>query len=256
MAGFKSERWPDIDRNAGRLHVGIRNRLLVQPFGRVWVGLIAVGLVGFVVWRFAQSLGNADRLPHDIKGLTIRTALLGSAMVYLGLSFYAFEQALTISSPNEGGTERDIAAWAMSQPFGPYLAAAIGAGFIIGGCVTIAKGILRKYEEHQSAEAKNNRLISMACIYGLCARGVLFLIVGGFFGYAAFTVDPDQAGSVADALNWIRALPFGGPLYSAVAVGLASFGTYNLIQARYRLVRSPGIRAELERAKVTLNQMP
>jgi hypothetical protein len=25
VAGFKSERWPDIDRNAGRLHVGIRN---------------------------------------------------------------------------------------------------------------------------------------------------------------------------------------------------------------------------------------
>ena len=24
VAGFKSERWPIIDRNAGRLHVGIR----------------------------------------------------------------------------------------------------------------------------------------------------------------------------------------------------------------------------------------
>ncbi|MDW9536259.1 hypothetical protein GOB07_09190 [Sinorhizobium meliloti] len=25
VAGFKSERWPDFDRNAGRLQVGIRN---------------------------------------------------------------------------------------------------------------------------------------------------------------------------------------------------------------------------------------
>jgi hypothetical protein len=28
VAGFKSERWPDIDRNAGRLHVGIRKQML------------------------------------------------------------------------------------------------------------------------------------------------------------------------------------------------------------------------------------
>lgn len=229
--------------------------LLMQPLGRVWVGLIAVGLLGFVIWRLAQSLGNADRRPHSFKGFIIRAALFGSAMVYLGLSFYALKLALALGSRDDGGTERDVAAWAMSQPFGPYLAGAIGAGFLIGGCVTIAKGILRKYEEHQSFEAKRNRLISMACIYGLCARGVLFLIVGGFFVYAAFTVDPDQAGSIPDALNWIRGLPFGGTLYAVVAVGLASFGTYNVIQARHRIVRKPRMHAELERAKATLDHV-
>lgn len=28
VAGFKSERWPDFDRNGGRLQIGIRNLLL------------------------------------------------------------------------------------------------------------------------------------------------------------------------------------------------------------------------------------
>ncbi|TAX43410.1 hypothetical protein ELI02_34025 [Rhizobium leguminosarum] len=31
VAGFKSEWWPVFDRNAGRLHVGIRRRPLVLP---------------------------------------------------------------------------------------------------------------------------------------------------------------------------------------------------------------------------------
>ena len=32
MAGFKSERWPVIDRNAGRLQIGIRNEVVVSTF--------------------------------------------------------------------------------------------------------------------------------------------------------------------------------------------------------------------------------
>jgi len=32
VAGFKSERWPVIDRNAGRLQLGIRNvRVVIRP---------------------------------------------------------------------------------------------------------------------------------------------------------------------------------------------------------------------------------
>lgn len=220
--------------------------LLEQPFGRVWVGLIAVGLLGFVVWRLAQSVGNADHLPHDVKGTATRTALFGSAVVYIGLAYYALEHVFTSGSHGGGGTEKGLAEWAMSQPFGKYLAGAIGIGFIIGGCVTIAKGVLRKYEQYQSAEARHNRAITAVCIYGLSARGVLFAIVGCFFVYAAFTVNPDQAGSVSDALNWIRGLPFGGVLYLIAAVGLASFGAYNLVQARYRVVREPELPTEFQ----------
>jgi len=228
--------------------------LLQQPFGRIWVGLIAVGLLGFVAWRFAQSLGNADHLRHDLKGLATRTALLGSALVYLGLAYYAFAQALASGSNDSGGNEKGLAEWAMSQPFGKYLAGAIGVGFIIGGCVTIAKGVLRKYERYQSAEARRSRPITIACIYGLSARGILFVIVGGFFVYAALVVNPDQAGSIADALNWIRGLPFGGVLYSIVAIGLASFGAYNLIQARYRVVHDPELQNEARTVRDSLSR--
>ena len=59
--------------------------LLQQPFGKVWVGLVALGLLGFVAWRLAQSIGNADRHEHDAKGIAVRSALLGSALVYIGL---------------------------------------------------------------------------------------------------------------------------------------------------------------------------
>lgn len=225
--------------------------LIGQPFGRIWVGLIALGLIGFVLWRLAQSLGNADNQNNDAKGIAIRIALFGSAMAYIGLAWYAIDRALGLGSQSGSGGEKGLAEWVMSQPFGQYIAGLIGIGFIIGGGVTIAKGVLRVYEQYLTAEARGSRPITIACVYGLAARGVLFVIMGGLFAYAAFTVSPEHAGSIADALNWIRGLPSGGVLYLVVAAGLASFGAYNLVQARYRVVREPAMTHDMHRAAQT-----
>lgn len=222
--------------------------LLEQPFGRVWVGLIAAGLIGFVIWRMAQSIGNADNQNHDAKGTAIRVGLFGSALAYIGLAYYAIDRAAGLGGQGDGSGEKGLAEWIMSQPAGQWLAGAIGIGFVIGGIVTIAKGVLRVYEQYLTPAVRNSKPIMFACVYGLAARGVLFVIVGGFFCYAAVTVSPEQAGSIADALNWIRGLPFGGALYTVVAIGLASFGAYNLIQARYRIVRAPAVSHDIKDA--------
>ncbi|MDP9837027.1 hypothetical protein J2T09_001779 [Neorhizobium huautlense] len=79
------------------------------------------------------------------------------------------------------------------------------------------------------------------------ARGIVFAVTGILFAYAGFRVDPDQADSMSDALTWLRHLPFGSLIYMVVAAGLAAFGVYNLIEARYRVVRGPKI-ANLGRA--------
>ena len=215
--------------------------LLAKPFGQVWVCLIGLGLVGFVIWRLAQSIGNADGEDSDLKGFAVRVMLLGSAVVYVGLAYYSFDHALGFGTTTNASWEKDIAAWAMAQPFGKYLAALIGIGFVIGGAVTIAKGVLAKYERYMHGDVKGSKLIRIVCLYGLTARGVLFVIAGAFFVFAAFSVDPDEAGSMADALAWIRQLPFGAPLYGLAAVGLLAFGAYNFIEGKYRIVRVPDL---------------
>lgn len=214
--------------------------LLGQPFGRAWVGLIGIGLLGFVAWRLAQSLADSDGHGSDAKAIAIRTVLFGSAVTYLGLAGYALGHALFSGGGGEGSGEKGLAEWIMSQPFGPYLAIAVGFGFIVGAVVTAAKGITRRFERYLRL-ADSSGVVTLICIYGLVARGVVFAITGIFFGYAGFRVDPQQAGSMADALDWLRRLPFGSILYIAVAAGLAAFGIYNLVEARYRIVRGPSL---------------
>lgn len=223
--------------------------VLEQPMGRIWLGLIAVGLVCFVGWRLAQSLADADHHGKDAKSLVIRAALFGSAATYIGLSVYALSLALNFDagSGNGGGGEQGLAAWAMSKPFGRYLAGAIGLGLMIGGCITIYKGVTQRFRKYLRLDDNRKSPVALLCVYGLSARGLLFAIIGIFFLYAAFTVDPQQAGNMSDALEWIRHLPFGSILYMVVAVGLAAFGIYNFVEARYRVVDAPSL-TEMRRA--------
>lgn len=214
--------------------------LLEQPFGRIWVGLIGVGLIGFVIWRLSQSLADSDGHGAGPKAIAIRSALFGSAVTYLGLAFYSLGQAITVHSDGGGSGEKGLAQWVMSQPFGPSLAIGIGIGFIAGGIVTAAKGLTRRFERYLNLPDKKG-LVALICIYGLVARGVLFAVVGFLFAYAGFSVDPEKAGSMGDALEWVHRLPFGSILYVAAAAGLAAFGLYNLVEARYRIVRGPSL---------------
>lgn len=212
--------------------------LLQQPFGRVWVGLIGLGLLGFVAWRLAQSIADADGQGSGGKAMGIRAALFGSAITYLGLAVYALGHAARSSVGGGGSGEKGLAEWVMSQPFGSYIAMAIGFGLIVGGLVTGAKGALRKFEKYVHFPDRSG-LLTYICMYGLIARGAIFSITGILFAYAGFSVDPDQAGGIADALEWLRELPWGSALYLVMAIGLAAFGAYNLIAAKYRSVKGP-----------------
>ncbi|MEK1860259.1 MAG: DUF1206 domain-containing protein, partial [Rhizobium leguminosarum] len=81
--------------------------LLGQPLGRVWVGMIGLGLLGFVAWRLAQSLADSDGHGRDGKALAIRSALFGSAITYLGLAAYALGNAFFLGGGSEASGEKD-----------------------------------------------------------------------------------------------------------------------------------------------------
>jgi hypothetical protein len=214
--------------------------LLEQPFGRIWLGLIGVGLVGFIVWRLIQAIFNTDHHENDAKGYGTRAILLVSAATYTSLAMFAVSKALRLGSgggSGDGGSS--WTGWLMSQPFGRYLVGVLALAILASAVAQIVRGAMRRYSKYFGRDWKQGTVLDAVCMYGLIARGTIFLIVGGFFLYAAFAVDPQQAGSSADALIWVRQLPFGGLLYVIVALGLFAFGAYGFIEARYRIVNPP-----------------
>lgn len=217
--------------------------VLEQPLGRIWLGLIAVGLLGFIAWRLTQTLANADGHPGTLKGYGVRFGLLISGVVYSSLALYAASMALGIGGSSGSNGETELSAWLIEQPFGRYLLAGVGMAVVGAGIAQIIKGIGHGYRKYLTIPSTAGTAIDWICVYGLSARGVVFVITGVFFFYAAFAVDPDQAGGIAEALAWVRRLPFGAILYAVAAVGLLAFGIYGFVEAAYRRIRAAPIAA-------------
>lgn len=218
---------------------GALSSLMGLPFGRVLVGLVAVGLAGYVLWKLAQGLLNVDEVNDDTKGLLTRAGQLVSAGANLFLMLMAARLALNAGGAGNGDGEEKASAWLLQQPFGPFLLGVAALTVIAAGVVQIWYGASGAYRKRLKLPAVHKGWMAQVCQFGLMARGVVLSIVGGFLGYAALTISPDRAAGTAEALDYVHDLPFGPWLYGTIALGLVAFGAYGLIEARYRSIEAP-----------------
>jgi hypothetical protein len=99
------------------------------------------------------------------------------------------------------------------------------------GISQIVKGVKQNFtEDLDHAVSQSVRRLGTV---GYCAKGVALSIIGGLFGYAALTYDPDKAGGLDAALATIRDQPFGTVLLVIMALGIACFGVYCFVWARF-----------------------
>ncbi len=108
----------------GDSHDALRT-VLVGPFGAVLVGLIALGLLAFALWRAVEAVTDADRRGTSLKGLTTRGAHLVSALLYLGLAGTAASLCLGLGFGGGDGVH-DGTAWLLAKPMGRWLVALVG----------------------------------------------------------------------------------------------------------------------------------
>ena len=71
-------------------------------------------------------------------------------------------------------------------------------------------------------------------VIGHLARAVVFGMIGFFLLRAAWQYDPDEAIGLDEALQKLAGESYGAFLLGAVALGLAAYGLFCLVQARYR----------------------
>jgi hypothetical protein len=214
--------------------------VLAGPFGVVLVGLIAAGLLGFAVWRFIESVTDADRRGTSLKGATVRLAHLLSAAIYTGLAITAASLALGLGRKG-GDATQDWTAWLLAKPFGLWLVGLIGLGVMGGGVAFLIKAFKGDVTDRLKLDADHCRWAKPVGQFGYAARGVAFLIIGGFFIAAAWYQASSEVKGLAGAFAALRAQPYGWVLLAIVAAGHFAFGAFGLIQARFRHIDAPDI---------------
>jgi Domain of Unknown Function (DUF1206) len=106
--------------------------VLAGPFGAAVVGVIALGLLGFALWRSVEGITDADQRGTSAKGLAVRGAHLISAGLYLGLAVSAASLSLGLGMSGGDGMH-DWTAWLLGKPFGRWLVALVGLAIAGGG---------------------------------------------------------------------------------------------------------------------------
>lgn len=214
---------------------GALRTLLDAPFGRVLLGVMAFGLLGYALWRLYCAAANPE---HD--GGLRRVYFGVSGLLYAGLAMEAARLALG----NGGGGGDGASHWSaelLSKPFGGWILGAVGAiilGFGIGQLVHAWKAKLDDQLDLSRLEAGTRRAVVFVSRFGLAARGVVFVVIGVFVLRAALEFDPSQARGVGGALATLQRQPYGGLVLGAVALGLLAYGIYELVRARYRRIRT------------------
>ena len=214
---------------------GALRELVAQPFGRVLLAIVVVGLVGYTLWRFAQAALDTEDEGSRLNGVVFRAGFALSGLIYAAWTYIALRVLLPGRSSPQNPQE-DWTARLMAQPFGPWLVGAFGL-------LIVAVGFYQAYRAYQadfreslklSKEATRETFVTNAGRVGFTAKAMVYGLTGIFFIQAALRHDPEAAGGLGEALQTVAARPYGPYLLGLLALGLAAFGVFSLLLARYR----------------------
>lgn len=204
------------------------------PMGRFMLGLIAVGLLGYLVWRLTEAFADVEGEGNEPKGLAKRAGHAINGIVYGGIGLQAGTLALGRGSSGSG--QEEWTARFMALPLGRWLVGLAGL-FVIGyGLYQIYEAWTRKYRDrlaYEQMSAEEQRWIDPLSVAGLIAHGIVLGLTGSFLIQAAYRFNAEEAQGLGGALDEIARQPFGPWLLGAVAIGLIGYGVYKLAQARY-----------------------
>ena len=210
--------------------------LAEQPLGRPLLWLLAVGLVALAAWQAAEVLRWRSRLSSsgDARKKAVEKTVksVAKAVLYAALAVLAVRTAT--GGGGSGGQQQT--AGVFGWPAGRWLVALIGLVVIGVGVYLVHKGVSKRFLQEVdlgSAPPRTTRLVTRLGQAGFPAKGVALGVVGALLVYAAVTFDPARATGLDGALRAILEAPFGRVLLTLVAVGIAAFGAYCFVRARY-----------------------
>lgn len=210
--------------------------ILRQPFGTVLLGVVAAGLFGYAVWLLFTAALDAEGRGSDLRGRLKRIGVALRGLVHAALGAQA--AFMVLGSPTRANALREWTAWLLSAPLGAWMVAIAGAAVMVYGAYQLYRAVGRDLAEGLEMAAPVARWAVRFGRFGVTARGLVFSLIGFFLLRAALMYDARQAKGLAESLRTLAARPSPSWLLGIVAMGLVSYGLYELFEARYRRIRA------------------
>ena len=216
---------------------GALKTIAQQPFGRVLLILVAIGLAGYALWRLLHALLGHG--PERSDSRFDRLAAFASGVVYAAICAIAVEILLGSGGGSSSGSANKAAAGALGWPAGTWIVGIAGAVFVGVGLYQGYRGISGDFLNDSKTEEMSpgtRKWIEWIGSFGHLARMVVFGMVGIFLIKAAIDYNPNKAVGLDGALAKLAHHSYGPLLLGVVASGLVAFALYSLSDARYRRI--------------------
>ncbi len=207
-----------------------------QPFGQFLLLMTGLSLLGYVLWRVAQSVFNVEHKPHSAMNTVKRIGYAISGLTYLSLAILAI-RGFTEGRVQSDGSSLTLTAKALDLPAGPALVMLAGAIIIGVGIFHAALGFTRRFMkqyEQGRMTAKERDIIEKSGMIGLPARGFTFGIIGYFFIRAGMDANAAATKNTKGVMEHILGLPMGETILALIAVGFICYAVYCFAAAKFR----------------------
>ena len=219
---------------------GVLPPIAAVPFGRALLIAIAVGFAGYALWRFVEAAVGPPDEDNPRKAAFKRVGYAARGALY---TFFAGSAIKLIIWSKEAAVDEnaevDWTARVLDWPAGTWLVQATGLVIVGAGLYIGWRGLSGKFRKRlkslEMGRAERRWARGVGTV-GMVARMLVTLVIGVFLVAAARLHDPGQAVGIDGALKRLAERSFGPALLVLVESGLAAYGLYSFVEARYRRV--------------------
>ncbi|MBA3280634.1 MAG: DUF1206 domain-containing protein [Acidimicrobiia bacterium] len=224
------------DSGAKASQTGAIETVVEQPFGRILLFILVVGLVAHATWRLVLAVRGEPGDDEDGKSLAKRAANAGRAAIYISFTVLAVK-ILTQKQSSGGNKQKESTAEVLSWPGGRWIVIAAGLAVIAAGLWNAKKGITRSFLDDLdlgSLDQSRRRAVEVLGSVGYIARAVAFALVGWFLLTAGRQGDAKETRGLDESLRELAETSHGPILLLILAVGMVLFGAYRVLDAILR----------------------
>lgn len=224
------------DKGAKASQKGAIESVVHQPYGRILLLVLLVGLVAHAIWRLVLAFRGEPGNDEDGKSLAKRAANFGRAAIYVSFSVLAVK-ILTQKQSSGGNKQKESTAEVLSWPGGRWIVIAAGLAVIAAGLWNAKKGITRSFLDNLdlgSLDQSRRRGVEVLGSVGYIARAVAFALVGWFLLTAGRQGDAKETRGLDESLRELAETSHGPILLLILAVGMVLFGAYRVLDAILR----------------------
>ncbi|RXJ50605.1 DUF1206 domain-containing protein [Gelidibacter gilvus] len=202
-----------------------------QPFGKILLATMAIGLFSYTFWRMYQTFYDTRNLGSDFKALFTRAGYFTGGLFYGGLGFVAVKLLFG------GGydDQQKLIISALNSQYGSVFAIIFGlvlAGKALFEIYFVVSNKFKKNVQSSEMPPKAKATLLKFGVIGHSARALVFGVMSFLTIRTGVTFRNKEMSTLTDAFQFLNN-EFGDVVLGLVALGFLSFGLFMFVKAKY-----------------------